>query len=297
MTLTRFEYYAPDSIEEAVGLLDAKGSGARIMAGGTDLLIKIRMRAFSPSAVVGLRNIKGLDAIVFDRENGLTIGAMALLADVADHPAVRKHYPTVAEAAGATANVQVRNMGTVIGNLCNASPSADNAPILLALNAELTIVGPAGERRLPLEHFFKGPGMTALQPAEIVTAVRVPPPPEHSGTDYQSLSARGKLDCTAIGVGALVSLKGHNCADVRLFIGACAPIPMRAPKAEALLRGKRLSRDRIREAARQASKEALPITDLRASADYRWKMVAVVAERVLTAAVDSARKRGGAGVK
>jgi carbon-monoxide dehydrogenase medium subunit len=292
MTLTRFEYYAPATIEEAVGLLKTHGAGARVMAGGTDLLIKIRMRALAPSAVVGLRNIRGLDAIAFDRKRGLTIGAMALLADVAAHPAIRKHYPAVAEAAGGTANVQVRNMGTVIGNLCNASPAADNAPTLLALNAGLAIAGPDGERRMPLEQFFKGPGMTALEPAEIVTAVHVPLPSAHSGAAYQSFSARGKLDCTAIGVGALVCLKGQSCEDVRLFIAACAPIPMRAPKAEAALRGKRPTRERIRDAARQASKEALPITDLRASADYRHEMISVVAARVLDAAIESARKRG-----
>jgi carbon-monoxide dehydrogenase medium subunit len=291
MSLLSFEYFAPTSLDEAMSLLSEKGRDARLMAGGTDLLVKIQHRVLRPKAIIGLKKIKGLDRIAFDRKNGLTIGATALLADVAAHPDILKHYPAVAVAAAGTANVQVRNMGTVIGNLCNASPSADNAPTLLVMGARVQIAGPQGSRQMPLCDFFKGPGMTALEPAEIVTAVCVPLPPAHSGVVYQSLSARGKLDCSAVGVAALLSVEGQVCRMARIGVGACAPIPMRAAKAEKILIGHALEHDLIQKAALSASKETRPITDLRASADYRWKMVAVLTIRVLCEALKAARPK------
>jgi CO/xanthine dehydrogenase FAD-binding subunit len=281
MRLPQFDYYAPTTLEEAFELLQSKGPDARVMAGGTDLVIKMRHGALKPKAVIGLKNIKALNTITVDEQKGLTIGATALLAEVAHHPEVERLYPTIAEAARGTANVQVRNMGTVIGNLCNASPAADNAPTLLAMGAVLHIRGPKEERVLPLDQFFKGPGMTALAPFEIVTAVHVPVPPPHTGTAYMSLSARGQMDCTAIGIGAMVTLNGQICLEGRIFIGACGPLPLHASKTENVIRGRELTEDVLAEAGACASEESQPITDVRASAGYRKNMVAVLARRVL----------------
>jgi CO/xanthine dehydrogenase FAD-binding subunit len=291
MRLSHFDYFAPTTLIDAIDLLQSKGPGARVMAGGTDLLIKIRHAGLKPRAIISLKHIPGLDTIAFDETKGLTIGATALLADVASHPDILKQYPTVAQAARGTANVQVRNMGTVIGNLCNASPSADNAPTLLAMGAEVHIQGPAGGRTLPLEHFFKGPGVTALEPFEIVTSVQAPIPAPHSGTAYFSLSARGKLDCTAVGAGIMLTLKGRVCEDIRLFISACGPTPVRARNAEKMIRGKELTAEAVDKAGAEASWETKPITDVRASADYRSKMVAVLTRRVLREAHKSALER------
>ena len=232
--------------------------------------------------VGNLKRIAGLDAITVDKKNGLAIGATTLLADVANHKGICRHYPTVAEAAGATANVQVRNMGTVVGNLCNASPSADNAPTLMAMAATMDIAGPTGSRSVLLDQFFQGPGITALQVGEIVTAVRVPPPVAGSGTAYHSLSQRGKLDCSAVGVGTMVVLNGDRCTDARIIVGACAPVPMCTQAAEKMLIGKKMTDTLIRQAAQKASEETSPITDVRASAPYRWKMVSVLTIRALT---------------
>lgn len=281
MSLAKFEYFAPESLAEAVALLQKKGRQARIIAGGTDLMVKIGHKLLFPTALVGLKKIKGLDRIEFDPEKGMTIGAMSLLADVAVHPDIRKHYPSVAAAAQNTANVQIRNMGTVIGNLCNASPAADNAPALLCLDAVVNIVGPAGTRRLPLADFFRGPGATALTPAEIVTSVAVPPPFSRCGMVYQSLSARVQQDCSAAGVAALVAFEGEVCRKVRIVIGACAPVPMRARKCEDMITDKPLDDDLIRKSAAVAGEETMPISDLRATADYRLKMVTVLTMRVL----------------
>ena len=163
MPAAQFDYIAPTTVDEAVAALVKGGRDTRVMAGGTDLIVKIRHRMLFPKCIVNLKRIAGLDAITVDKTNGLTIGATALLADVAAHKGIRRHYPTVAEAAGATANVQVRNMGTVVGNLCNASPSADNAPTLMAMAATVDIAGPTGSRSMPLDQFFQGPGITALE--------------------------------------------------------------------------------------------------------------------------------------
>ena len=276
-----FEYYAPESLHEAVDMLAELGQNAFVMAGGTDLLIKKKHGMISPDAVVALKKIKGLDRILVGPKKGLFIGATALLADVAAHPGIRKKYPAIADAAKNTANVQIRNMGTVVGNLCNASPSADNAPTLLAMGGVLSITGPHGDRMLALEDFFKGPGLTVLEPAEIVTAVTVPPPPPNSGTAYVHLSARGKVDCSAVCVGAHVEMQGTKVNNARLFVGACAPIPMRTPRAEKTMMKKVFNEKLAVKAGQTASQEALPITDVRATQDYRNNMVAIITKRAL----------------
>jgi carbon-monoxide dehydrogenase medium subunit len=289
MSIGKFDYYAPATLDEAIDLLKTHGSRARLMAGGTDLMVKMRLRAISPEVVISLKNIPDLDTLSVDPRKGLTIGATALLADVAAHPEIRAHFPAIAAAANETANVQVRNMGTVVGNLCNASPSADTAPTLLVMEATVHIVGPNGERTLPLGEFFKGPGMTALAPDEIVTAVSVPPPSSNTGVMYLSFSGRGKLDCSTVGIGALVTLDGDTCRAARIAIGACAPTPMRATEAETMLTEKALDEKLLRAASLKAAEETQPIDDLRASAAYRLKVVEVLTCRVLTEACKFAR--------
>jgi xanthine dehydrogenase FAD-binding subunit len=288
MTLPKFEYFAPQSLDEAQQLLVEKGEGAYLLAGGTDLLVKMNHGLLKPASVIAIKHIKGLEDITFDPKAGLKIGATALLANVAAHPDILKYYPAVAAAAHETANVQIRNMGTVAGNLCNAAPSADNAPTLLAMNAEALISGAGGERRLPLDQFFKGPGQNALASDEILTAILVPAPTSGAGISYQHVSARGKVDISAVCVGVMVHMAENDCRDVRIFLGAVAPIPMRAVKAESLLRGQKVTEEIIEAAGNAASDESQPITDVRSSADYRKKMVAVLTRRALTEARDRA---------
>jgi carbon-monoxide dehydrogenase medium subunit len=281
MSLPHFDYYRPKTIEEAVSLFQQQGAGARIMAGGTDLLVKMRHNVLKPKAVIALKGIDGLNRIHFDRRTGLTIGATTLLADVASHPQIRRHYPAVAQAAAGTANVQVRHMATVVGNLCNASPSADNAPTLLVMEAKVHIIGPRGGRCLDLNTFFKGPGLTALRPGEIVTAVAIGPPRSASGACYLHLSARGRMDCSAVGVGVMVERSGSRCRSVRIAVGACAPTPMRAFKAEALAAQAPFGKALVAKLAAAAEAETMPIDDVRASADYRRRMVNVLTGRAL----------------
>lgn len=290
MTIGKFDYYAPQTLEEAIDLLTKYGSRARVMAGGTDLMVKLRLHAIAPEVIVGIKEIKGLDVITVDSQNGLTIGATALLSDVAAHPEINAHFPAIAAAARDTANVQVRNMGTVVGNLCNASPSADNAPTLLVMGATVRIAGPGGERRLPLGDFFKGPGVTALSSSEIVTSVFVPKPPPNTGVVYRSFSGRGKLDCSTVGVGVLMTINGDICENARVAIGACAPTPMVAKAAEKMLVGQTVDDVLLRTTAKKASEETRPIDDVRASAAYRLRVVEVLTYRVLLEACATARQ-------
>jgi len=288
MTLPKFEYFAPQTLHEAQQLLTDKGEGAHLLAGGTDLLVKMNHGLLKPASVIALKHIEGLGEISFDPKAGLKIGATALLADVAAHPDILKYYPAIAAAASETANVQIRNMGTVAGNLCNAAPSADNAPTLLAMNAKALISGRKGERQLPLDQFFMGPGKNALEPGEILTALHVPAPDSGTGVSYQHISARGKVDISAVCVGVMVRMKKNICSDARIFLGAVAPVPMRAFEAEAIVNGQELTEAMIEAAGKAASDQSKPITDVRSSADYRKKMVAVLTRRALTEARDRA---------
>jgi CO/xanthine dehydrogenase FAD-binding subunit len=289
MRLPKFDYFAPRTLGEALKLLAEKGDGARVMAGGTDLVIRMKNGLLKPRAVIALKEIEGLDRIHFQAKKGLTIGATALLADVACHPDILRRYPAVAAAAEETANVQVRNMGTVGGNICNAAPSADNAPTLIAMKAEVTLQSLKGERRLPVDQLFTGPGQTAMEPGEIMTSIFVPLPPPKSGTSYQHVSARGKVDISAVCVGAMAVFEGEACSEVRICLGAVAPIPLRAKKTEKMLQGQKWTPELIKKAGAQAAREAKPITDVRASAEYRKEMVAVLTWRAL----EEARKQAG----
>jgi CO/xanthine dehydrogenase FAD-binding subunit len=293
MSAAKYDYYAPGTVEEASRLLLDIGEGAFLLAGGTDLLVKINHGMIHPKAVISLNAVKELDFITFGRKNGLTIGAGARLADVESHPAIQRRYPALAYAAGETANTQIRNMGTVAGNLCNAAPSAENAPTLIAMNAQVNLFGKDGERSLPLEDFFKGPGLTAVEPGEILTSISVPVPSPRSGASYRHISARGKVDISAVCVGAMVALNNSGCEEVRIALGAVAPVPLRAVKAEKVLSGKNPSQDLIDKAAEQAMKECSPISDVRASASYRKAMVQVLTKRALTEALNRARKTRG----
>lgn len=287
MGLSRFDYYAPETIDEACKLATEIGEGAMFMAGGTDLLIKVKRNMLDPKAVIDIKNIKELEEINFDEKNGLTIGATATLTSIENNTLIKEKYPAIADAAHATANVQVRNMGSVVGNLCNAAPSAENAPVLMAMGAQVTIVSQEGTKSIPLDEFFKGPGQTVLKQGEVITSVNVPIPPEGSGTSYQHISARGKVDISAVGVGAMLIMDGDICKDARIFLGAVAPTPIMAVNAQNVLKGNNITEELLQTAGLEASKECKPITDMRATAEYRTLMVAVLTGR----AIDQSRQR------
>jgi carbon-monoxide dehydrogenase medium subunit len=285
-----FAYYAPRSLAEAVGILQREGDGGKVLAGGTDLLVQIKERGLAPRYVVSLRDVRELATISYDEKTGLRIGAAAKLSDVAAHPVVQERYPILVEGASLVGSLQIQNLGTVAGNLCNAAPSADCAPPLVCLDASVRIAGPRGERILPLTEFFLGPGRTVLQPDELVAEILVPPPPPRSGGSYERFTPRQEMDIAVVGVGSFLRLDdGDRCAEARICLGAVAPTPIRARSAESVLVGRQITAEVLDQAAEAAQQDARPITDQRGTAEYRRHLVKVLTRRTLTAAWQHAR--------
>ena len=281
--MPKFDYIKPKSIDEALDLL-AKGNNGkcRAYAGGTDLIPKLKGRVLnSPETLVDLKGIPDLDYIDYDEQSGMRIGALATVRSVATSLIVKERYPVLSQAAGSIASIQVQNRGTIVGNICNAVPSADAAPALLCLGARLLCVGKKGERRVGIEEFFKGPGETILDSAELLTEIHLPPMPENSRGVYIKLSPRSKMDLAVVGVAAVAGTEKGLIKDVKIGLGAVAPTPLRARGAEGLLGGERVNDEVIKKAAQKASEESKPIDDHRASAEYRKMMVEVLVERAL----------------
>ncbi|MGD9034124.1 MAG: xanthine dehydrogenase family protein subunit M [Desulfobacteraceae bacterium] len=289
MRLPKFEYLDPKTIEEACSLLSQHGDKARLIAGGTDLLIIMKHKEVTPEYLVGLKGIPNLDSIDADAD-GVRIGALATLRSIGDSAVVRERFPFLADIAGKMATHQIRNMGTIGGNICNAAPSADTAPSLICLGAKAKLVGPKKERIVAVEEFFTGPGETVLKAGEILTEIQVPNQPAHTGGAYLRLT-RLSIDLAVVGVAALVTLegKGGSCKEARIALGAVAPTPIRAKKAEGVITGKKIEDSLIEEAARIASAEARPITDVRGSAPYRTDIVRVLTKRAIGQALEQAK--------
>jgi CO/xanthine dehydrogenase FAD-binding subunit len=281
--LPHFEYLAPGTLNEAFQHLSSFQGLSMVMAGGTDLIPKIKSRKIkTPGYIVDLKNIPGLDFIEFNDRNGLTIGPLVTIGDIEKSRLIQDKYPLLFEAAAGLASVQVRNRGTLAGNVCNAVPSADTAPALLALDARLKLVSLKGSRIVDIGSFFTGPNQTVVNSDEILTEIQIPTPPPGNRSTYIKLSPRRAMDLAVVGVAVLAVIESGLFKDVRVALGAVAPTPIRARKAETLLKGQKSSLDIIQKAAELASQEARPIDDHRASAEYRRDMVKVLTARALT---------------
>ena len=287
-----FEYHAPTSLNEAISLLQEHGEAARPLAGGTDLVVQMKEKATkfaAPSHIVSLLRVPELSGVSFSESEGLRIGAGATMSQVADSPIIRERYRAIAEGAALVGSIQTMNMATVGGNLCNAAPSADIAPPLLAFEAEAVIVGPSGRRKLALEEFFLGPGKTALAADELLAEVRVPLPPPGTGSAYDRHTPRKQMDIAVVGVAAALTMAGERIERARVALGAVAPTPVRAPQAEAALEGQAPSDELFARAADVSAAECSPIADLRGSAEFRRHIVRVMTKRMLREALDRAR--------
>jgi carbon-monoxide dehydrogenase medium subunit len=230
----------------------------------------------------------------FALNGALTFGSAVTVGQIAANQRIQQDYTALAIGAGLIGSVQIRNMATVGGNLCNAAPSADTAPPLLVLGAQAVIASARGERKIPLETFSLGPGQTVLQPGELLKEIVVPKPPKGSGSFYLRHTPRARMDIAVVGAAAAITLDADGkIADARLALGAVAPVPMRAIKAEALLHGQRLTDELLREVGAAAAQEAQPIDDLRASAEYRRHLVSVLTQRALRGALVRAKENKG----
>lgn len=289
--LKPFEYREPKTLGEAIEILAGEGPRAVPLAGGTDLLVRMKQGVISPSLLVNLKRIAGLDRIERSDAGGLRIGTLTPIAAMERSLPVRRSYPVLNQAAGLLGSPSIRQLATLGGNVGRASPAADTVPALCVLKARVCAEGPAGKREIPIDAFFKGPGQSVLAPAEIITAIVLPDPAPASGAAYLKLGRREGMDCALVGVAAALSLNGGDRAgEARVALASCGPVPLRATSAEAILLGGPLDENRLREAARAAAKDSSPITDMRACADYRREMVEVLAFRALRNAWQTARK-------
>jgi carbon-monoxide dehydrogenase medium subunit len=281
--LPRFDYVKPTSLSEACRFLVEHDGEARPLMGGTDVFARMRDGFIRPRALVDVKHLPGMRDIVYDEQAGLTIGAAATMNQVACHPDVLAHYPSLAEAARSVASYQLRNRATLGGNLCNASPCADSAPAALVLEARVVLHGTNGAREVPINEFFTGPGQTVMQAGELMTAIRAPVPPASNFGRYIKLGRNKMGDLAVVGVAVLgfpdaTAPSGHR---FRVALGSVAPLPLRAPQAEEILAANALSEETLALAADAAMETATPISDVRAGAVYQKAMVRTLTLRGL----------------
>ncbi len=286
-TLPNFEYFAPRTVKEACSLLLWNGDGIKILAGGTDLLVNMKYGTVLPQTLVGLKSISGLDMITFNETDGLCLGALSTHEAIAKSMLISNRYGALVSACSRIGTPQIRHMGTIGGNICNASPAADSLPPLIAFGAEVKLISLEGDRIIPLEAFFTGPGKSVLQVGEILSEIRLPCPAGSSGSAYVKLPARTSEDIAAVGVAVCVTYASGSdeCRDIKIVLGAVAPTPVRVKEAEEILRGRRVGHVDIERAAQIAAERASPISDIRSSADYRKKMVSVLTEQAISQAL------------
>ena len=292
MRLPHFHYVAPSSVEEACRALAGLGKGTHALAGGTDLLVKMKQRRLVPAHLVNLKTIPGLDYIRFDEADELLrIGALATIQAIKNSAVVRRSFTVLNQAAAVESSVQIRNRATLGGNIANASPAADAPLALVVHGADLLIAGPAGEREVPIGDFFIGPGRTILTAGEIIREVRVPRPPAGSGGAYLKHAVR-RTDIAIVSTAVLLTMFEGVCIAARIGLGSVAPTAIRAKKAEETLLGRRVTEEVTKKASEEAAREARPIDDIRGYADYRVWTLRQLVERAISDALKESKVRG-----
>lgn len=274
-----FEYLEPQSLQEALSLLGVYGDRARVLAGGTYLLVQLKMERQAPEVVINIAKIAELEGF-WSQAEGLHIGARTSICKIRDAADVQVRYSALAEACAAFGSTQIQMMGTVGGNVCNGSPASDTVPALVALDAQLSLVGPQGERVLPIEEFLIRPGETALREGELLTAVVLPPPHEGTGSAFVKL-ARVQADLAKVSAAAVLVRDEERVVDCRLAFGSVGPTVLRTRQAEAALIGRTFSPELALEAGAIASQEVSPIDDVRSTAWYRREALKAVAHDAL----------------
>ena len=266
--MTPFAYFRPETLDELLALMRTHATGSRLLAGGTDLLVRLRANRESPEVVIDLKRVSELRADVIATEGVIRIGARTVMTDVIENARIREYFPALVEAARTVGSVQIRNRATLAGNLCNASPAADTAPPLLAHGAGVNLLSSTGSRHMPLDAFFQGPGRTALMPGELIASVDLPLPAERTGSAFGRLTRRQGVDLAIASVCCVVRESGT----AHFAFGAVGPRPfVIASRRDAPLE--------------EVLKYASPISDLRANADYRLAMLPVLARRALNRAI------------
>ncbi len=284
--MKNFEYFEPTTLAEASRLFTQEH--AQLLAGGTDLVIGMKAYTETPQSVISLQKIPDLAGITTDADNSITIGAMAKVREVELSEDVQKHHTALAEGASEIGSIQIRNLATIGGNIAHASPAADTVAGLLVADAQVSIASADGERTVPINELFTGPGQTVLKPGEIITQFHLPS--SASGSHYIKHKIREVMDLAFIGVASAVNLQNGVIKAARIGLAAVAPTPIRATEAENLLIGKIPTSELLQQAGEAAAAATSPISDLRCSAEHRKEMVDVLTRRTLQYALDRATR-------
>jgi len=289
--MRELSYERPDTLARAVTLLRARGRNARLLAGGTDLIVGLRQGSQQPDLLIDVKAIPELSPAIGEEAGVLSISAGTVLTDIADDDNVHRYFPALAEAAGQVGAVQIRNRATLAGNICNASPAADTAPPLLAYRAEVLAWGPAGQRRIPIGEFFAGPGRTTLTGGELVLGVELPVPRQPCGSAFGRLSRRRGADVATVSACACVDAAGVT----RFGYGAVGPRPLLVTDDSGVLADPGADRVARAKALARLARLASPISDVRASQDYRASMLLLLSQRVLATAISRRGRQEGNG--
>ncbi len=290
--MKEFEYAVARTVDEAVSLMAEKGSKARVLAGGTDLLVQLRTGRREIERVVEIKEIPELNQLSYDPQNGLQLGAALPCYVIYQNEKVSQIYPGLIDAVAMIGGIQIQGRASVGGNLCNAAPSADCIPSLIALNATCQIAGPNGAREIPAEQFCSAPGQNILKDGEILVSMRMPPPQKQSGAHYLRFIPRNEMDIAVAGVGSSVVLdeKGKSFVSARIALASVAPTPLFVEEAGAALKGREVSEEAINDAAEAAMAAARPINDMRGTVQQRRHLVGVLTRRTLREAIERAKE-------
>jgi carbon-monoxide dehydrogenase medium subunit len=290
--MNAIDYVAPRTIAEAAALLADKGDRARVLAGGTDIIVQVREGRRDLDLLVDVKHIPEVNELTYDRQRGLRIGAAVPCYRIYEHPEIGRVYPGLIDAVSLVGGIQIQSRASVGGNLCNASPAADTIPPLIAAEAVCVIAGPQGMRELPVEHFCTGPGKTALKRGELLVSLRLPPSKPRFGSAYLRFIPRNEMDIAVVGAGVSVTLDDSKsrCVAARIALAAVAPTPLLVKEAGATLVDGALTDNHIERAAALAQAAAKPISDMRGDADYRRHLVGVLVKRALRGAIARAKE-------
>jgi xanthine dehydrogenase iron-sulfur cluster and FAD-binding subunit A len=283
--MKRFDYYQPETLKEAFSLMEKLKGRAKYIAGGTDILVRTKQKAIHPDALVSLRGISTLKNI---RHNGgLYLGSMTPFRDVERDPVIAQKYPALTQAVSLLANPQVRNVATVGGNLCNSAPSADCAPPLMVMEATLKLQGPGGEREVPIDDFFTGPGENCMEAEEVLTQVHISEQANNTGMAFLKVG-RVAQDIAVVNAAALLVMDNKKCRECRLAVGAVAPVPLRLKNVEQVIEGEEISPELLDRVSQMVEQEVSPITDVRSTEEYRRIMSGVLIKRAIQQALRTA---------
>lgn len=286
-----FDYVAAKTVDEVIGLLAEKGDMARVMSGGTDLLVALREGRRKAELVIDVKGVAETTELSYDPSKGLMLGAAVPCHRMYDNKTIAAAYPGLMDSAHLIGGTQIQGRASMGGNLCNASPAADSIPTLIAHSAICNIAGPNGRRQLPVEAFCVAPGRNALEKGEFLVSLEIPAPQPGFGAAYLRFIPRNEMDIAVVGAGVALQLDEGRSKVVaaRIALGAVAPTPLYVPEAGAALAGKAISEETIDAAAKAAQAAAKPITDMRGTAEYRKHLSAVLTRRTLAKAIERAR--------